>query len=451
MNDVNMRELLDRARGAAASLRQTRRQALLAMLLGFSAILMAGCGGGSGTATPANYTGAYTSRVALDAGRTAAVNMAVAQNGAITGSMTVDDGRASRAVVATYSLSGLLDLITGRYSITGTASTATPPSTTLTGTLPIPNGTALGTLSVALGSSIFNSSISGTVTASGGGQSTVTFSSASAYNGNSATYAGTTISSIITVPIIGQTANLLVATTDGKRQVSINLNATLTAGRTFTPGDDNTIVHYLDNGKIWSGQGGQIVIDTVSGSSVTFRAIDVPMSPYPVINGGPSASGSVGTFTLNVNNTTSGNNNSGGTTTAGLTISGSTGNTAILKNGAFNGTAGASKTVGAFTLNGKTYDGQYNVDYTATGASFGIDIFGLNLSAGDVFQVTDPRISLNYLETAIGRFDADSGAITIESISAGQIVVSLTNVHFTGAAPAAGAFTVSGKITAPIH
>ena len=80
-----------------------------------------------------------------------------------------------------------------------------------------------------------------------------------------------------------------------------------------------------------------------------------------------------------------------------------------------------------------------------------MDIFGLNLNNGDVFQVTDPRISLNYLETAIGRFDTDSGTVTIDSVSASQIVVTLTNVHFTGAAPASGGFTVSGKITAPIH
>jgi len=172
-----------------------------------------------------------------------------------------------------------------------------------------------------------------------------------------------------------------------------------------------------------------------------------------------------GPFQFGTNSTTNGggggnngggNNGGGGNNQAGLIISGSTVDTSLVTPGVFTGTAGAEKTTQSFTYQGVTYDGQYSIVLFKQGSGFSFDIFGLNVSNGQTFNVSNARIAC----TLAGNnkvYRATSGTITVDSVSSTSITVTFTNAKFTGTtdpvtgAQSTGEFTANGSVTAAIN
>ncbi len=150
---------------------------------------------------------------------------------------------------------------------------------------------------------------------------------------------------------------------------------------------------------------------------------------------------------------TSSNGGNGGGGQSNLTISNSTANTIVVKNGAFTGTPTAGKIVSSFNLGGVQYDGQYTVDIAPTGGDMAMDIFGLSISAGQTFDfATSPRTNLSYLESGKA-FTANGGTFTVTAISSSSITINYTNVHFipsAGSVGSTGGFTLNGTLTSPV-
>ena len=440
----------------------TRNPVLLTLLGIFSLLMLAGCGGNDTVAVAPAYAGRYTGSATLANSQTGALDMTVAQNGSATATLTVNDNRAvklahsaaTRAIVATYTLTGSVNLNSGAYLLSGTITGATGDANIqFKGNLP-PNGSNPFTL--FFGSQTFGGTLTGSV-ALNGTSSQVNFTGASGTNANTASFTGVTVAATQNLPVIGSTTSIAIALPDGQRQVAISINSGLVVGHIYVAGDGTTSLLYTEGSKMWSGQNGQIIIDAINGSEITFRVLNVDMSPYPVLPGGGSASGSTGTFKLYVNAVPSSAGAPPGNSGAGLTISGLTANTSIAKNGLFNGVPAASKIVSSFTIGNVTYDGQYTVLDEQTNASFAGDIFGLTLTAGQIFDLTDPRVNFSYAES--GKvYNAVSGSEKIVAISSTSLTVQLTNVRFTagpnGATstpPVTGEFTVNGTITCPIR
>ena len=165
-----------------------------------------------------------------------------------------------------------------------------------------------------------------------------------------------------------------------------------------------------------------------------------------------------GPFIFGDNTAPAGTGSTGTTGTTGTTgqgsliVSGAAGTT-YLVNGGFAGVASASKTIAAFTLNGVAYDGQYNAEVKADKASIGFDLFGLNVTAGDSFDIaTSPRPFINGYD-GTDAYLADSGTLTVTAVSDTSISFKFTKAHFKaapGSTPPANQFTLDGSFTAPI-
>ncbi len=456
-----------------ASLRQAviaRPLALLAVPVVLGSSVLFGCGGSGSSTAVANspaaaLPGRYISSIPLGGGQVGNLDMTVADTGAAMGVLTIDDGIGSgraatqptRAVVATYMVSGFADLRTGTFQVNGTVLSASKNPIRISGTLPFSAGAS------SLINLLFNSkSYSGSLSRTGSGSitgtvgtgpnSTVNFAGATGTNANTASFSGVTAVAIQNLPIIGSTASIVVGLPSGQRMISITINATLTAGAIFVPGDDNTIVQYIDGSKIWAGTGGQVIIDAVNGTSVTFRVLNTKMSPYPVIGTGPSASGSTGTFTLSVNATatatTTGGNTGGNPTPNSLLISSLTANTTIAQNGAFTGTGSASKYVDQYTFD-------FIKDTTVTPQTdFSGDIFVTTATVGQTINLADPAAAnLTYSENGKLFFSAVSGTETIDAVSATSITVTFHNVQFqpqSAGTGSSGGFILNGTFTAPV-
>ena len=168
---------------------------------------------------------------------------------------------------------------------------------------------------------------------------------------------------------------------------------------------------------------------------------------------GAALTGCDGSSKSSTTGATSTTGTTGTTGQSSLIISSASGTT-YLKNGGFTGVAAASKTVAAFTLNGVAYDGQYNADIKSDKASIGLDLFGLNVTAGQSFDIaTSKRPFINGYDGS-DAYLADSGTLTVTAISDTSITFKFTNAHFKAAPesaiPPANQFTLDGSFTAPI-
>ncbi len=442
----------------------TRSLALVAVSTALCTLSLFGCGGSGSSATQAgsqvSFPGRYASDVPLSSGQTGHIDMTVSSDGNAAATLNIDTSASrqaaspTRAVVATYMLVGTANLQKGTFTLEGTvvsASGATPilasgslPSSGLGGLLNLlfNNNSYKGSLSRS-GS---DSTIGGTVGT--GPNSTVNFAGAMSSNANTASYSGVTAVAVQNLPIIGSTASIIVALPNGQRQVTININAPLTAGAIFVPGDEKTIVQVVDGTKLWNGAGGQVIIDAVSGTSVNFRVLNVPMSPFPVIGSGASASGSTGTFVLSVNAAaTAPAGNPGGIPAANsLIISGLTANTTIAKNGAFTATILADK-----------FTGQYSYAIikdpkAAMLTEFSGDIF--TTAVGQTIDLASAGAgNLAYQEGGSLFFQAVSGTVSIDAATSTSVTVTIHNARFlpqSGGTGTTGELTLNGSFTAPV-
>ena len=274
-------DLLRSAGCAAQALHRSARKvttarplALLAVPALLGSLALVGCGGSgsapaSSTAAAQSYAGQYASTIDLGGGQTGKFDMTVANDGNAAATLNIDNGAAARAaaptraVVATYMLTGKVNLQKGSFLLDGrvvSASGITPIQAS--GTLPGGSGSST-LLSLLFNGGNYRGTLartgSGSTTIGGtvgtGPNSTVNFAGATGTNANTASYSGITAVAVQNLPFIGNTTSIVVALPNGSRQVTININAALTAGAIFVPGDDNTTVQYVDGTKMWNGAG----------------------------------------------------------------------------------------------------------------------------------------------------------------------------------------------------
>lgn len=439
---------------------KARPQSLIAMLAVLWTLALYGCGSGttstSQVGTPATYPGLYAGSASLDGGQPASLDMTIASDGGATASLVVGNGSSrqaapTRLVDATYTLTGAANLQNGTYSLNGGVSGAATKPIRVSGILPASSGAS------NLFNLIFNGkTYRGTLTRNGSGStsgqnSTVNFAGATNTNANTSSFSGVTAFATQNLPVIGSTTSIVVGLPSGQRQVNIHINAALTAGATYVPGDDTTIVQYVDGTKLWNGQGGKVVIDTINGSNITFRVLNVPMSPYPVVGTGASASGSTGTFVLSVNANASspgGNPGGGPSPTNSLVISGLTANTTIARNGPFVGTVQVDKF-------GDQYSFAIVNDLKASPLTeFSGDIFVANATVGQTVDLTNAGAgNVAYQEKGTLFYIATSGTETFDAVSSTSVTISFHNVRFQAQTPSTGStgeFTLNGTFTAPV-
>jgi hypothetical protein len=98
-----------------------------------------------------------------------------------------------------------------------------------------------------------------------------------------------------------------------------------------------------------------------------------------------------------------------------------------------------------------SYDGQYTVDIAKTGSDFAMDLFGLTVADGSVFNfASSPRVNFSFIEGP-KVFTASGGTVKVNSATASKLNVTFANVLFTpNGEGATGSFIVNGTVDAPV-
>ena len=275
---------------------------VLVGLIGISTLSLVGCGSGDSSNSVSTTSRHFTSTVALTSPQTAALDINVASDKTVTGTMTVTDpSRAARtrAVVVTVQLTGTIatngDLtLTGTYTPTeGTAQTVR-----VTGNV----GTSTGSVILNYLNQTFNGTwtLQGSVNPTGGGAA-VTFSSVSSANATTTSRnLSVVVGANITLPGVGKQLTISASGTgtgDTTGTLSLSVLGGATVG-TYTIDDNNYQVVYqegpLGMARQWSASGGRIQIVSVDSSKVSFKIIGATMRAQSSLANPPAA----GTFTV---------------------------------------------------------------------------------------------------------------------------------------------------------
>lgn len=240
-------------------------------LLGLFTFVMVGCGG-SGTSTLAPtvnaFAGTYTSNMTLDAGKQGSMNLTVSSAGAATGTLTVSAARSSREggfsfTIGTISISGNVNS-DGSFSLTGN-----DPTSGNFGASGQLNSSSSGTITVTAGGQTYTGGVT-----LGTGSGSLTFTNVSGVNGITTNFPSNPY--VVSSTVGGASAILILpSVNENTRSFTITLNSTALAGDviplTGILNQKAWVSYSTASDRDWDATGGTLEILARSGNTWSIR------------------------------------------------------------------------------------------------------------------------------------------------------------------------------------
>jgi hypothetical protein len=240
-------------------------------LLGLLTFVMVGCGGsGTSAITPtANpFAGSYTSTMTLDSGKQGSMNLAVSSTGAATGNLTVSAARSSREggfsfTIGTISITGNVNP-DGSFSLSGN-----DPTSGNFGASGQLNSSSSGTITVTAGGQTYEGGVT-----LGTGSSSLTFTNVSGVNGTATNFPSNPY--VVSSTVGGASAILILpSVSENTRSFAITLNSTALAGDviplTGILNQKAWISYSTATDRDWDATGGTLEILARSGNTWSVR------------------------------------------------------------------------------------------------------------------------------------------------------------------------------------
>lgn len=272
------------------------KKSIGAALFAASMLSLGGCAG-SGVDAPGGgpganpFQGQFSASGALDSGKTGNMQLTVAADGKVSGTLKVVAGPAFQRALAPFVFP------VGSFSVSGTATNA--GAIALTGTAGqagaftvsgfLPNNNLNTNYTIKAGSSIFTGSVSHYTDP---GQTSVEFSHATGTNA----HLGEWVSPSVSFTDDATDEFKVQTSSNGAilRKLDVNVKDNMAVGST-APAANKVIWNEYPGGLLpvaWASNSGQIKLLARNGSKVRIQIIDVVMEPAPGLGG-------EGTFTIN--------------------------------------------------------------------------------------------------------------------------------------------------------
>jgi hypothetical protein len=281
--------------------------------LGLLSILLAGCGGDQPVSP---YAGRYRGTGALDSGKPGTLDFTVNLDNSADGTLTAGNPTNANPSlfvfdVNTFGVRGSVNKLTGDYSRSGTVAGQGP--FTVFGVLPAANASTAYT--VTAGGQTFTGTLTRFGSTGGGTGSTsrrltIAISNANGFNGQAAAVTLPQITGTVTTVGGVTTFTAVYGTSTAGLTRRLEITATTTAAfaagtqipLSSTGSGSLVYTEIVSDGatqtalRQWAALNGSLAVETVTGSSVTFRLVNASMRVDPV---GGQTNSATGTFTLN--------------------------------------------------------------------------------------------------------------------------------------------------------